>query len=306
MVIPSEDRVTCIPYPANSDSHHNITMSEAGKKKGKRLSSEMRQQFLAKGAHLIEFKQPTSAYDVFRRDDLPLGTKPALVSGKEHQSMVDKYRTMERKGLKVTKDIGCLIPDDQYSTYQQGATVKGHQRSFGFFARFVPKEESGERTRNEFGWPSSLQISHLCHRRQCCRIDHLIAEEQWRNQKRNYCGAGGACDCGNSIKCLRRYQTTDRTEVTEFCTTEEEVKAALVGAPEYILRPANYHTQRDKKAKQRKENRDKRLRKQEGHKHATTKKQQKLGSIPEEDDDLEDAAEKEVADQLETDSEDDD
>lgn len=50
-----------------------------------------------------------------------------------------------------------------------------------FFARFVPnRQDHGNGMRNEFGWPCTLQISHRCHRRACCRIDHLIAEEQWQ------------------------------------------------------------------------------------------------------------------------------
>jgi len=44
-------------------------------------------------------------------------------------------------------------------------------------------------------WPTSLQLSHLCHRRACCRVDNIALETSWRNSKRNYCGIFGFCDC---------------------------------------------------------------------------------------------------------------
>lgn len=242
---------------------------------GKRSSGSVRKQHIQHGAFLVEFKNPTNPRDMFRRE-LPvgLGSGP-LQSAKARQAAIDKYRTMERKGFRVTKDIGCLIPDEQYGVYQAGATLKGHQRAFSFFANWCPSQGPAA-IRNEFGWPMNLQISHLCHRRSCCRIDHLIAEEQWRNLKRNYCGMDGECDCGSSIECLRRYQMQDQTDLPEFCQTAEEVKAALAGAPEFVVHGASRFADRDKKSQQRRSNKESRKRKQALHAHVTQRKQSRL------------------------------
>ena len=246
------------------------------KSKAKRLSGEMRTEHIAKKAFLIEFAAPGQPMDMFGGVDPPLGLSPQPVfSGKDRQSAVDKYRTMERKGFRVTRDIGCLVPDDQYSTVQQGATFKGHQRSFQFFAGWYPKK--GSDTRNIYGWPADMEISHLCHRRCCARIDHLIAEEKWRNQKRNYCGFDGECNCGNEVKCLRRYQMDNQADKPEFCSSKEEVKEVLKGAPLFHIAGDNKWDKRDKDAKKRKHDRE-RKRKQDLHAHATARKQARLGT----------------------------
>lgn len=244
----------------------------------KRTSGSLRKAHISKGAFLIEFKSPAEPMDMLRRD-VPVGLGPtSLLSGKDRQSAVDQYRTMERKGFRVTKDIGCLIPDEQYGTYQQGAKVKGHQRSFAFFANWCPKQGDAA-VRNEYGWPMNLQISHLCHRRSCCRIDHLVAEEQWRNLKRNYCGFGGECDCGSELKCLRRYQMQDQSDLPEFCSSKDEVREALAGAPAFVIHSSNRHEDRDKKAKQRQHNKKSRERKQLLHEYETARKAARLAGL---------------------------
>lgn len=243
--------------------------------KDKRLSGVMRQQHVASGAFLVEFAEPSTPYDVFHGRVPPPGLGPSsLFTGKELQSSRDAYRTMERKGFRVTRDTGCLIPDAQYSTYQQGSTNKGHHRSFCFFSKWRPV--SGTTMRNLYGWPTNLQISHLCHRRGCCRIDHLICEEQWRNQKRNYCGHDGRCDCGNAVACIRRYQMDDQADEPQFCSTREEVTAALDGAPKFVIRTSSHHSKRDEKAAARKANRERRKRAGDKNKLAGVKKQRKL------------------------------
>lgn len=251
-----------------------IASPDPKKQKPKRSSGQMRQEYIASGAFLIEFKEPAVPMDMWRRQPPIAVGPPSLLSGSELQSAKDSYRTMERKGFRVTKDTGCMIPDAQYSTYKAGSSLKGHQRSFQFFGRWWPKAE--QTVRNEFGWPITPQISHLCHRRSCCRIDHLVAEEQWRNIKRNFCGYHGSCDCGSEIKCLRRYQMEDQADEPEFCTTVEEVKAALEGAPKYTIHGSNRFADRDAKTAQRKANKLKRERKQDKHQHQTAKKQKKL------------------------------
>ena len=238
---------------------------------------DLRNTHLENGAFLVEFETPDEPVDLFRRIP-PVGIGPmSLLSGSAWQSAVDSYRTMERKGFRVTVDLGCLIPDPQYSTHQQGATKKGHQRTFAFFARWIPTKMD---VRNEFGWPCSAQISHLCHRRSCARVDHLVVEEQWRNLKRNYCGMNGVCDCGNDIKCLRRYQPADQCDDPAFCESADEVKEALRGAPAYVIHDTDRFLKRDRKAKRRLANRRKRKRKQALHAHATKRKQSRLARRP--------------------------
>jgi Zinc-binding loop region of homing endonuclease len=259
--------------------------TESGKPR--RSSGNVRQDHLDRNAFLIQFDNPGQPIDMFRRDVSPAIKPATLLSGSELQSAGDQYRTMERKGFRVTKDTGCLIPHEQYCTYQQGATVKGHQRTFGFFAHWQPK---GGSLRNQFGWPVTPQISHLCHRRSCCRVDHLLAEEQWRNLKRNFCGYGGTCDCGNEIKCIKRYSMLDQEDEPAFCATEEEVKAALQGAPSFRILHRNHYSDRDSKAEKRKANKQKRKRKQDLHAYETAKKQRKLSKkevVVEEEDDSE-------------------
>jgi len=264
------------------------------KTKGKLESGPIRQRHLNKGAFLVEFATPPAPLDMLGGRLIPAELLPASkFSGKTLRQTADQYRTMERKGFRVTKDIGCLIPDEQYGVAKKGSTVKGHQRTFAFFAHWVPG--SGDTIRNEFGWPTNLQISHLCHRRSCCRVDHLVAEEQWRNLKRNYCGLNGNCDCGNPIQCLRRYQMQDQADFPALCETQAEVEEVLQGAPAFVIHGSNRFESRDQKAKQRNANRLKRKRKQELHQHATQRKQARLAPEAEEaatssDDDFEEEA----------------
>lgn len=285
MIIP----LGLMPLSESHTAKASTTMAESpksppvgtdAKRKPKRSSGEMRLSHQSRGTFLIEFATPSAPMDMFRRD-MPIGMgQPSLLAGKELQSAIDKYRTMERKGFRVTKDIGCLIPDEQYGTYQQGSTIKGPQRTFAFFARWCPKQGASA-TRNEFGWPTNLQISHLCHRRSCCRVDHLVAEEQWRNLKRNYCGQDGKCDCGQPINCLRRYQMQDQTETPEFCWTKEEVLVALDGAPDFVIHGHSRFEGRDQKSQKRKVNQEKRKRKQDAHAHVTARKASRLQTIEE-------------------------
>lgn len=242
----------------------------------RRASGAVRRDHIERGAFLVEFATPDAPMDMFRKP-VPPGLGPVtFFNENERKSAVDQYRTMERKGFRVTADIGCMIPDEQYSTYQQGATVKGHQRTFAFFGQWRPGVSD---LRNEFGWPMQPQISHLCHRRSCARPDHLIVEEQWRNLKRNYCGLNGVCDCGNEIKCLRRYQMENQTDAPLLCQSKEEVQAALEGAPSFVVHGADRWANRDSKAADRKARKEKRKRKQALHQHATMRKNRRLSQV---------------------------
>lgn len=59
---------------------------------------------------------------------------------------------------------------------------------------------------------SNLEISHLCHRKDCCNEDHLVAEDSLTNKSRNYCPVVVRIDhastfeyldiCRHTIKCI--------------------------------------------------------------------------------------------------------
>lgn len=258
------------------------------RQKPRATSAGTRAEQLAKGAFLIEFDDPgTNFLDLLARP-LPAGVgEPVRLTG---DAIEREYRTMERKGFLVTRDLGCLIPHAQYCTYQQGATKKGHQRSCAFFTRMLPTQPRGKAaTRDADGWPIDLQISHLCHTRACCRIDHLVIEPQWCNQSRNYCGRSGACDCGRVPQCVGPYRTTQHAPPLEYCKTLEEVNEVLRGdrLPAYVVHPPQQHARRDDKAsarlsrkalaeRQKKENAARRKRRTNLHEHKTAKKRKKL------------------------------
>jgi len=193
-----------------------------------------------KGAHFLHFEQPVLAPDGCT--PLPaLKKKGEEVTAVEsaYAKAVQDYRCMEEKGFLVTKDCGCMLPHDQYGSKGAGNTLKGHQRACYFFCALTPRRDTVEKKgkppkgaapRDSNGWPVSSQISHLCHRASCARIDHLQIETQAANLRRNYCGVLGLgkCDCGMDPPCLRMYHPRDWEDPElELCSTEAEVMAAL-------------------------------------------------------------------------------
>jgi len=267
---------------------HMSSPSDAPAKKGRPASPEVRARHLNKGAVPFEFVDPGSdlVQMVFRPDIVP----PEPLQGNALKAAQDAYRTMERKGFQVTRDLGCLVPDDQYCASGEGNKKKGHQRACEFFAHWKPTQPPGEAKRNALGWPITLQISHLCHNRKCCRIDHLVVEQQWRNAKRNYCGDLGTCNCGGQPPCVGPYRPPQQhASELEYCETVEEMHEVLQGArlPSYVIHDKTVFDSRDTLSKERmhrkeaaarkkKQNDAKRKRRQDVHKHATAKKQAKL------------------------------
>lgn len=251
------------------------------KQASRRASHAVRDSHLGRGSFLIEYDRPDEHIDAFR-GRVPVGYEVPFFSPKKRDIMVEKYKTMARKGFRVTTD-GCLIPEEQYCTRGGGATYKGHQRTFAYFANWLPSQEV--EAGNVHGWPSIVQISHLCHRSGCCRMDHLLAEEQWKNLKRNYCGHDGQCDCGSEIKCLRRYESSTASNPMSFCETREQVHAALGGSGYKIFAPNHYDSRRDS-SQRRKENQAKRARRSAIHAHETSKNALRLALSSQDDDDL--------------------
>lgn len=257
-----------------------------GQKKGRRSSADLRTDVLQQGGFLVEFKAARSLTDLM--DMVRCTPPPGLInipadymSSASRKAHVDQYRTMERKGFLVTRDIGCLIPHTQYRS-QNATSLHGYRRSFQFFGGWLP--DAGCTWGNEFDWPAQVQVSHLCHRNSCCNPLHSIAEPQWKNIKRNYCGSTGPCDCGNDIKCLRRYSMESRAEPPVYCTTRDEVKAALRDFPEgaFTIHSATRYANEDAKRKNRlhtkKENQGKRARAGSLLAQQTARKQGRVGS----------------------------
>lgn len=189
------------------------------------------------------------------------------------------YEVMERKGFRVTKDTGCLIPHEQYSQKGKGATIKGYQRSFFAAFGFLPKQyKPDEAPRSDDGRDCSPQLSHLCHRRWCCRPDHISYEHKWRNFARNWCTGpmpsvrlpnGRVVDtCGCSLQllfagredlagppCIRAYEVSSDVPPSSgivLCETFEQARDMLVSTGFAGGIGLKTYTDRDTKSKLRK------------------------------------------------------
>ncbi len=224
--------------PAGRAAH----LDEGKRGAPRRSTAAMQLEMVNKGAFFLHFQQP-----VLAPDGTPL---PAVNNGESataeeraYSKSVQDFRCMEEKGFLVTKDIGCLLPHDQYGSKGAGDTLKGHQRAAYFFCALIPKRDTvemkkkigkppkGAAPRDANGWPVASQISHLCHRASCTRIDHEQIETQAQNLRRNYCGIMGLgeCDCGMQPPCLRMYHPRDWEDPNlELCETEADVKAVLL------------------------------------------------------------------------------
>lgn len=145
---------------------------------------------------------------------------------------------MMEKGVQVTKD-GCMLPHEQYGVRGKGSTLKGHQRSAYFFTGVTParaaSKKKGGTHRDTNGWPTDSQISHLCHRSNCVRPDHVQQELRVVNLRRNWCGilGGEGCDCGMTPPCLRMYHPAEWEEPNlKLCESKREVREALGDMPD--------------------------------------------------------------------------
>ena len=198
----------------------------------RRSVAEMQAEVWNKGGHLLTFKEPVND---------PNGTP--IVKNEEYKKGVKDFRTMEEKGFFVSTD-GCIFPHELYAERGAGSILKGHQRSSYFFTGVTPRASTLDRKkgkparslkadRDENGWPTGSQVSHLCHRHRCINPTHLQLELQTVNQRRNWCpgpdGRGG-CGCGMNPPCLQVYHPSDWTDRgMELCKSRNEVDVALVG-----------------------------------------------------------------------------
>jgi len=221
----------------------------------KRSEADIRKETLSQGALLFKFAELAHPSDA-----------------KAYKKFRDQWRTLEQKGLFVTAD-GCLLP---YSYYRKsnasGDRLKGHLRSAHFF---FGREPDRTLRVNQHGWPCDEQCSHLCHRPDCVRPDHIVIEPRWANAKRNYCGEAGLCNCGSAPKCVRTYHNPETFQETlEFVTDKDRVLALLAALRDrhhFSIEPKSKYKVQD----EQRENRNARKKRGREHKQQGEKKRQK-------------------------------
>lgn len=173
----------------------------------KRKSYEIREEHIQAGAVCIQI-------DCSKGDWAQPGVS-ALESADKNMAWgrgnpKNTYATMERKGFRFTADCGCFAPVKRYTMKSGGANERGYQLSFYNKHGFMLSQPDPEETSVSLsaGNPA-LQLSHRCHRRWCCRLDHLAVEPRWRNVARNFClgpievdlpGQGKTKTCGCSLQ----------------------------------------------------------------------------------------------------------
>lgn len=169
-----------------------IPSTAPGKKATRRSSTDLRKENVGLGALLLRLIWAGVNWVVPGSADVPETEKNFefnSVNGKDTTARESGWRTCERKGFRVVKDTGCFAPHRQYCEKGKGASEKGYQLAFFALCGFVHKQHAkGEAmidpaTGKDLSW----QLSHLCHCRWCCRIDHIVIEQGWRNKMRNFC-----------------------------------------------------------------------------------------------------------------------
>ena len=177
------------------------------------------------------------------------------------------FYTISEKGFFVFEN-GCILPHPYYSKKGKDgpARFRGHKASISIFHQ--PKTQS-DVNRNEDGWPTNMEISHLCHWFACMNPDHLLWEPRWKNWKRFYCFG---CDCNNDPPCLRKFHPSSYWEDESNWPNKigydriSELKEKL---PKLVkVLPKNHFKKVDLKAK----NRLKRLKKKRIHDKQTKRK----------------------------------
>lgn len=193
----------------------------------------IRANMLQKGALFFKFEQPPT--------------------GSSKEDHVKFFRQMEELGFLVT-NTGCMFPHVNFTSSSKGRP-KGHRISALFF-----KGEPPQFPRSTHGWPSTTQVSHLCHRKHCVNPNHMVYEEQWRNLKRNYCGFNGQCDCGMTPKCLATYHNENWKHDDVFVTYDTAKYKAMLPSHlrelRYTVLSKDHYSNEDR----RKEKRNERLR----------------------------------------------
>jgi len=247
--------------------------------RGRKLSGDLRREQLDSGAFLFEIRLrldengDEQEYDLTRAAERlpphqldPAAPMPAQSSKELRAEELREYLGMERKGYRVTKDLGCLHPHSRFTAYGKGSIIRGHQRMTAYlWHKRSHMEHKAKATRNAEGRPVDLQVSHLCHRPWCVNPLHLVVEEQFMNSLRNGCGVinGRKGPCCAGVKCLRTYSDGLEEDV-EYCSSEAEVRLAIDplmneaarGPFSVSLLPKSLYAERDLAALKRKQRND--------------------------------------------------
>lgn len=221
----------------------------------RRAEYELRAEMLNNGGHLVCIR--------FADESIALDGK-----------LFTKWQTIERKGFFVLK-TGCLVPHTYYSKKGKDgpARARGHIVSNDLFVDGVNKlRGSGEKDRNDDGWPLLMEVSHICHNPLCCAPWHLVTEPRWKNWRRNYCSG---CDCPDSLmpRCVARFHPTnwwhEKSNWTNLIVTDSKMALQILRAinekeeDKYTIKllPSNFYKKKDVQAI----NRNKRLQKKRKH-----------------------------------------
>jgi len=215
-------------------SHTTKWQAKKSSDKVKRKSiAEIRSRMLEKGALLFKFKQPKE--------------------GSLDETHRTWFKQMQELGFLVSTS-GCIFPYENFSSSSSSnkGRPRAHKVSFLFFKGAVP---SAGTKRHQHGWPTAMQVSHLCHRKQCINPKHLVCEEQWKHLKRNYCGEEGRCNCGMKPKCVQTYHGEDWDYQDEWLRYDTEDYKAKVGALlsglRYVILPRDHYASVDTRLKKR-------------------------------------------------------
>lgn len=113
---------------------------------------------------------------------------------------LNAFRTICEKGFLVFEN-GCILPHPYYSKKgKEGpARFRGDKASISLFKQ----KPSEDKAKNEDNWPTTIEMTHLCHQSSCMNPEHLIYEPRWKNWKRLYCFG---CDCNVEPPCLGKFR----------------------------------------------------------------------------------------------------
>ena len=197
-------------------------------------------------------KKPRSSEADIRNDHLDQGA--ILLEFIPHKDapneIVTAWKQMEKYGFLVTDD-GCMFPHKQYWGSKGNRPPARVMVTQFFFAKKAEKKP-----RNDDGWPCDEQYSHKCHVFNCASPDCIIIEEQWKNLKRNFCGSSGNCDCGNEIKCTRKYHNDEWERNFDYLSYDtpnlkEEIKKWLPKGLKFKILPKDHYYSEDEKKRNR-------------------------------------------------------
>lgn len=183
----------CVVHTRRSTNHvmDNHTQDDSKIRKLRTSEADIRNAHLKKGALLLKFE---FKYDV-------------------DQHYLRIWRSIEKKGFLVS-DSGCLIPSGCHM-YGNSKKKPAYVIALALFKKLIANPNT-KGTFNEFHWPSEEQVSHLCHWNDCSSYKDLELEPKFKNQKRNFCGFDGSCDCGCLPKCKCRYLPSNIERNTTF------------------------------------------------------------------------------------------